>query len=163
MAFLQGYNYSVGQLNSLLLTLFKRYSELLQRKFSGDFEQVRFTCTISGLSNSHRFPQIVFDDDHQSMVVKDKEEFDKVISVSWLPATGEWSADSLEEYVLSLCSCLFLLVRTEFFSVPELAFPLPCRFRKHILCAVSTFVRSLNNIISSPRGSLSMIEASMMC
>lgn len=37
----QGYGYSVNQLNNLLLTLFERYSQLLQRKFSGDFEQVR--------------------------------------------------------------------------------------------------------------------------
>lgn len=43
--------------------------------------------------------QIVFDDDHQSMVVKDKEEFDKVISVSWLPADGEWSSAELEQCV----------------------------------------------------------------
>lgn len=78
----QGYGYSVNQLNSLLLTLFERYSELLQRKFSGDFEQ------------------IVLDDDHQSMVVNDGEEFEKVVSVSWLPSTGEWSANELKLYVL---------------------------------------------------------------
>ncbi|SCZ91409.1 BZ3500_MvSof-1268-A1-R1_Chr1-2g01390 [Microbotryum saponariae] len=75
---LEGYGYSVNQLNNLLLTLFERYSQLLQRKFSGDFEQ------------------IVLDDDHQSMVVNDAEEFDKVVSVSWLPASGEWSADELK-------------------------------------------------------------------
>ncbi|SCV67991.1 BQ2448_112 [Microbotryum intermedium] len=75
---LEGYGYSVNQLNNLLLTLFERYSQLLQRKFSGDFEQ------------------IVLDDDHQSMVVNDAEEFDKVVSVSWLPASGEWSAAELK-------------------------------------------------------------------
>lgn len=37
----QSHGYSIQQLNALLLTLFKRYSDLLQRKFSGDFEQVR--------------------------------------------------------------------------------------------------------------------------
>lgn len=74
----------MNQLNSLLLTLFERYSELLQRKFSGDFEQ------------------IVLDDDHQSMVVNDGEEFEKVVSVSWLPSTGEWSANELKLYVLPL-------------------------------------------------------------
>ncbi|KAI5477595.1 exocyst complex component, sec15 subunit [Pseudohyphozyma bogoriensis] len=75
---LEGYGYSINQLTALLLTLFERYSELLQRKFSGDFEQ------------------IVLDDDHQSMVVNDAEEFEKVVSVSWLPSTGEWSALELQ-------------------------------------------------------------------
>ncbi|KAM0793644.1 hypothetical protein ACM66B_001075 [Microbotryomycetes sp. NB124-2] len=70
---LEGYGYAVHQLHALLLALFERYSQLLQRKFSGDFEQ------------------IVLDDDHQSMVVNDVDEFNKVVSVSWLPATGEWS------------------------------------------------------------------------
>ncbi|GAA5957372.1 hypothetical protein JCM21900_006878 [Sporobolomyces salmonicolor] len=74
---LEGYGYSVNHLNNLLLTLFERYSQLLQRKFSGDFEQ------------------IVLDDDHQPMVVNDAEEFEKVVSVSWLPAQGEWSAEDL--------------------------------------------------------------------
>jgi hypothetical protein len=37
----QGYGYSVSHLNSLLLTLFERYSQLLQRTFSADFEKVR--------------------------------------------------------------------------------------------------------------------------
>ncbi|GAA5858297.1 hypothetical protein JCM8547_004638 [Rhodosporidiobolus lusitaniae] len=74
---LEGYGYSVNQLNTLLLTLFERYSQLLQRKFSGDFEQ------------------IVLDDDHQPMVVNDAEEFEKVVSVSWLPSEGEWSAAEL--------------------------------------------------------------------
>ncbi|KAK4046374.1 Rab GTPase-binding exocyst subunit S15 [Microbotryomycetes sp. JL201] len=74
---LEGYGYAVHQLHALLLALFERYSQLLQRKFSGDFEQ------------------IVLDDDHQSMVVNDVEEFNKVVSVSWLPATGEWSEAEL--------------------------------------------------------------------
>ncbi|GAA6010192.1 hypothetical protein JCM10207_005660 [Rhodosporidiobolus poonsookiae] len=75
---LEGYGYSVNQLNNLLLTLFERYSQLLQRKFSGDFEQ------------------IVLDDDHQPMVVNDEEDFEKVVSVSWLPNEGEWSAAQLK-------------------------------------------------------------------
>ncbi|KAK4057758.1 Rab GTPase-binding exocyst subunit S15 [Microbotryomycetes sp. JL221] len=69
---LEGYGYAVHQLHALLLTLFERYSQLLQRKFSGDFEQ------------------IVLDDDHQSMVVNDVDEFDKVISISWLPKTEQY-------------------------------------------------------------------------
>ncbi|GAA5827165.1 hypothetical protein JCM11251_001148 [Rhodosporidiobolus azoricus] len=75
---LEGYGYSVSQLNALLMTLFERYSQLLQRKFSGDFEQ------------------IVLDDDHQPMVVNDAEEFEKVVSVSWLPKEGDWSAGELQ-------------------------------------------------------------------
>ncbi|GAA6064789.1 hypothetical protein JCM10212_004960 [Sporobolomyces blumeae] len=74
---LEGYGYSVSALHALLLTLFSRYSQLLQRKFSGDFEQ------------------IVLDDDHQPMVVNDADEFDKVASVSWLPESGEWSREQL--------------------------------------------------------------------
>jgi hypothetical protein len=50
---------------------------LLQRKFSGDFEQ------------------IVLEDDHQPMVVNDQLEFEKVGQVSWLPTKGEWSKDEL--------------------------------------------------------------------
>ncbi|GAA5981050.1 hypothetical protein JCM10908_003964 [Rhodotorula pacifica] len=75
---LEGYGYSVSHLNSLLLTLFERYSQLLQRTFSADFEK------------------IVVDDDHQPMVVNDSDEFDKVISVTWLPASGEWSVEQLK-------------------------------------------------------------------
>ncbi|GAA5923321.1 Rab GTPase-binding exocyst subunit SEC15 [Sporobolomyces koalae] len=74
---LEGSGYSVAALHSLLLTLFSRYSQLLQRKFSGDFEQ------------------IVLDDDHQPMIVNDREEFEKVVSVSWLPVEGEWSKEHL--------------------------------------------------------------------
>jgi len=36
----QGYGYNVTELNGLLITLFQRYSELLLRKFSVDFDQV---------------------------------------------------------------------------------------------------------------------------
>ncbi|POY70555.1 hypothetical protein BMF94_6469 [Rhodotorula taiwanensis] len=75
---LEGYGYSVSHLNSLLLTLFERYSQLLQRTFSADFEK------------------IVIDDDHQPMVVNDADEFDKVVSVTWLPANGEWSVEQLK-------------------------------------------------------------------
>ncbi|KAK4699775.1 exocyst complex component 6, partial [Phenoliferia sp. Uapishka_3] len=40
--------------------------------------------------------EIVLDDDHQQMVVNDPEEFEKVVSVSWLPTVGEWSALELQ-------------------------------------------------------------------
>lgn len=67
---LKGYGYNVTELNGVLVTLFERYSELLLRKFSTDFDQ------------------IVSDDDNQPMMVNDQEEFDQVSGVCWLP-TGE--------------------------------------------------------------------------
>lgn len=66
----KGYGYNVAELNGVLITLFERYSELLLRKFSTDFDQ------------------IVSDDDNQPMMVNDQEEFDQVSGVCWLP-TGE--------------------------------------------------------------------------
>ena len=42
----QGYGYNVTELNGLLITLFQRYSELLLRKFSVDFDQV---CLPKGI------------------------------------------------------------------------------------------------------------------
>jgi hypothetical protein len=66
----QGYGYNVTELNGVLITLFERYSELLLRKFSADFDQ------------------IVSEDDDQPMMVSDQEEFDQVSGVCWLP-TGE--------------------------------------------------------------------------
>lgn len=91
----------------MLLTLFERYSQLLQRTFSADFEKVR------PLSPRRRFLppstracpneeltvvriQIVIDDDHQPMVVNDPDEFDKVVSVTWLPPDGDWSVEGLK-------------------------------------------------------------------
>lgn len=65
----------------MLVTLFERYSELLLRKFSTDFDQ------------------IVSDDDNQPMMVNDQEEFDQVSGVCWLP-TGE--LEQLAMYVLFL-------------------------------------------------------------
>lgn len=36
----KGYGYNITELNGLLITLFERYSELLLRKFSTDFDEV---------------------------------------------------------------------------------------------------------------------------
>lgn len=63
--------------------MFERYSELLIRKFSADFDHVSFgtrfvTDTV----------QIVRDDDNLPMMVNDQTEFDQVSGVCWL-ATGE--------------------------------------------------------------------------
>ncbi|WVO22126.1 uncharacterized protein IAS62_003451 [Cryptococcus decagattii] len=71
---LEAYGYNITELNGLLITLFERYSELLLRKFSADFDQ------------------IVSDDDNQPMMVNDHGEFEQVAGVCWL-AKGE--AESL--------------------------------------------------------------------
>ncbi|KIR67312.1 hypothetical protein I314_02530 [Cryptococcus bacillisporus CA1873] len=71
---LEAYGYNIAELNGLLITLFERYSELLVRKFSADFDQ------------------IVSDDDNQPMMVNDHGEFEQVAGVCWL-AKGE--AESL--------------------------------------------------------------------
>jgi hypothetical protein len=40
----QTWDFSVGKFDELLLTLFKRYAELLKKRFSDDFQEVR--CNI---------------------------------------------------------------------------------------------------------------------
>ena len=42
----QGYGYNVTELNGLLIALFERYSELLIRRFSTDFDQVSPLLTV---------------------------------------------------------------------------------------------------------------------
>lgn len=37
------------------------------------------------------------EEEHQSMVVYDLEDFEKVASVSWLPLEGPWSEACLKE------------------------------------------------------------------
>lgn len=41
---LQGWGYTVTLLNNFQLTLFHKYAELLKRRFSDDFQEVRFYC-----------------------------------------------------------------------------------------------------------------------
>ncbi|KAJ9102018.1 hypothetical protein QFC19_004943 [Naganishia cerealis] len=67
---LEGYNYDVSGLTRLIMTMFERYSDLLQRKFSSDFDQ------------------IVMEDDNQPMMVQNQAEFEQVVSACWL-APGE--------------------------------------------------------------------------
>lgn len=67
---LQGHGYDVTELNGLLITLFERYSELLVRKFSADFNH------------------IVSDDDNMPMMVNTAQEFEQVAGVCWF-AAGE--------------------------------------------------------------------------
>ncbi|KAL9931476.1 hypothetical protein V8E36_009641 [Tilletia maclaganii] len=63
---LEGYNFSVGKLNALLLTLFERYAQLLRDRFAHDFQQA------------------MNDTEHQPMIVQSADELQKVLNVSWL-------------------------------------------------------------------------------
>ncbi|WWC70274.1 uncharacterized protein I206_104224 [Kwoniella pini CBS 10737] len=76
---LEGYGYNITELNGLLITLFERYSELLLRKFSTDFDH------------------IVSEDDNQPMMVNDQEEFDQVAGVCWL-APGEMESLAMQGF-----------------------------------------------------------------
>lgn len=62
---MENWGYSVTSLNALLLTLFEKYSELLKRRFSEDFQE------------------IVSTDDYMPMPINNLEEYDKVVNVSW--------------------------------------------------------------------------------
>ncbi|KAL2837324.1 exocyst complex subunit Sec15-like-domain-containing protein [Aspergillus pseudodeflectus] len=59
------WDFAVGAFDSLFLTLFKKYAELLKRRFSDDFQE------------------IVSTDDYMPMPIQTPEEFDKVLNVSW--------------------------------------------------------------------------------
>ncbi|KAL3483578.1 exocyst complex subunit Sec15-like-domain-containing protein [Aspergillus germanicus] len=59
------WDFAVGAFDSLFLTLFKKYAELLKRRFSDDFQE------------------IVSTDDYMPMPIQTLEEFDKVLNVSW--------------------------------------------------------------------------------
>lgn len=52
-------------LDSFLLTLFQKYSELLKQRFSEDFHE------------------IVSTDDYMPMAIQTPEEYEKVVNVSW--------------------------------------------------------------------------------
>ncbi|KAG5206056.1 Exocyst complex component SEC15 [Trichophyton interdigitale] len=58
-------SFSVGPFDRLLLTLFEKYTELLKRRFSDDFQE------------------IVQTDDYMPMPIRSDEEYDKVLNVSW--------------------------------------------------------------------------------
>ncbi|KAF2747738.1 exocyst complex subunit Sec15-like protein [Sporormia fimetaria CBS 119925] len=65
MLTMEKWGYSVSAMNTLLLTLFEKYSELLKHRFAEDFLE------------------IVSTDDYMPMPIKSLEEYDKVLSVSW--------------------------------------------------------------------------------
>jgi len=62
---MEGWGYSVSTLDAFLLKLFDKYAELLKRRFSDDFQE------------------IVFTDDYMPMAINTKEEYEKVVNVSW--------------------------------------------------------------------------------
>ncbi|RKU42842.1 hypothetical protein DL546_001788 [Coniochaeta pulveracea] len=62
---MEGWGYSVAMLNSFQLTLFHKYAELLKRRFSDDFQE------------------IVSTDDYMPMQINNRDEYDKVLNVTW--------------------------------------------------------------------------------
>lgn len=62
---MQSWEYSVTSINTLLLTLFDKYSQLLKKRFSEDFQE------------------IVATDDYMPMPINTLDEYDKVVNVSW--------------------------------------------------------------------------------
>ncbi|KAK1722353.1 exocyst complex subunit Sec15-like-domain-containing protein [Colletotrichum acutatum] len=62
---MEGWGYSVSMLDNFLLTLFDKYAELLKRRFSEDFQE------------------IVSTDDYMPMAINTREEYEKVVNVSW--------------------------------------------------------------------------------
>lgn len=62
---MEGWGYSVTMLNSFQLTLFHKYAELLKRRFSDDFQE------------------IVSTDDYMPMQINNRDEYDKVLNVTW--------------------------------------------------------------------------------
>ncbi|CZT21865.1 related to secretory pathway protein (exocyst complex protein Sec15) [Ramularia collo-cygni] len=62
---MDSWSYPISSLDTLLLTLFDKYSSLLKTRFSDDFQE------------------IVSTDDYMPMPINDADEYNKVISVSW--------------------------------------------------------------------------------
>ncbi|KAK0738580.1 exocyst complex subunit Sec15-like protein [Schizothecium vesticola] len=63
---MESWGYSISMMNSLQLTLFHKYAELLKRRFSEDFQE------------------IVSTDDYMPMTINTPEDYEKVLSVSWI-------------------------------------------------------------------------------
>ncbi len=62
---MDSWGYSTSSLNSLLMTVFEKYSQLLKDRFSEDFQE------------------IVSTDDYMPMPINTPDEYDKVVNVSW--------------------------------------------------------------------------------
>ena len=80
---LESLELNVSRLNSLLLTLFKRFAHLLRERFASDFQQA------------------IREAAHQPMIVNDAGELAKVLSVCWLKP-GEGEALKQQPFPLSL-------------------------------------------------------------
>ncbi|KAF7587462.1 hypothetical protein BBP40_007207 [Aspergillus hancockii] len=65
MQTMNSWGFPVGVFDNFLLILFKKYAELLKKRFSDDFQE------------------IVSTDDYMPMPIQTPEEFDKVLHVSW--------------------------------------------------------------------------------
>ncbi|EMR64111.1 putative exocyst complex component sec15 protein [Eutypa lata UCREL1] len=63
---MEGWGYSVSRLDEFLVDLFDKYAELLKRRFSEDFQE-----------------KIVSTDDYMPMAINSREEYEKVVNVSW--------------------------------------------------------------------------------
>ena len=72
---MDSWGYSTSSLNSLLMTIFEKYSQLLKDRFSEDFQE------------------IVSTDDYMPMPINTSEEYEKVVNVSWY--TPETSREEL--------------------------------------------------------------------
>ncbi|KAI3628205.1 Rab GTPase-binding exocyst subunit S15 [Malassezia furfur] len=80
---LESLEFGVGRLNALLLNLFKRFAELLRKRFAADFHQA------------------IREAQHQPMLVNDKDELAKVLNVCWLKPS-EVEALQRQPFPLSL-------------------------------------------------------------
>jgi hypothetical protein len=75
---MDSWGYSVSALDSLLLTLFQKYSSLLKKRFSDDFQE------------------IVESDDYMPMPINNPDEYSRVMSVSWYsPPDGQDDPDRI--------------------------------------------------------------------
>ena len=98
------------------------------------------------------------------MVVNDQEEFEKVVSVSWLPVNGEWSREELSKYValhffINLVNGGILMRSRE---RTDLGSHWLYHSRRLIHCVVSISEVSLNNTINSLKDSPNTTEISTM-
>ncbi|KEY82701.1 exocyst complex component Sec15 [Aspergillus fumigatus] len=93
------WDFSVGKFDELLLTLFKRYAELLKKRFSDDFQE------------------IVSTDDYMPMPIQSLDEYDKVLNVSW------YNPEKPREEQVSMCSAFFSDVSLVLHRHPQLLKP----------------------------------------
>lgn len=61
-----GWGYSVASIDKLTVVLFEKYSDLLEKRFSEDFEEI-----------------VTLKDDYMPMPINNPEEYEKVLEVSW--------------------------------------------------------------------------------